>query len=106
MPGYLVTVTSTVTCTHAGQAKPTIPNPRVKVLMQPTVLITSPYMVAGCPFNVGVSPVPCVTGQWLTGTTRVLTNGQPLVVQAGTSTCAPNGTPLVALINQMRVLAT
>jgi hypothetical protein len=106
VPGYLVTVTSAVTCTHAGLAKPTVPNPRVKVLMQPTVLITSPYVVAGCPFNVGVSPVPCVTGQWLTGTTRVLSNKQPLVVQVGQSTCAPNGTPMVVRGTQVRVKAT
>jgi len=105
VPGYLVTTMSTVTCTHAGQAKPTIPNPRVKVLMQPTVLIASPYTVAGCPFNVGVSPVPCVTGQWLTGTTRVLSNGQPLVVQAGQSTCAPNLTPMIVPMTQIRVAA-
>ena len=35
-------------CSHAGQAQPTAPNPRVTVSGQPTVLMTAPYVVAGC----------------------------------------------------------
>ena len=48
MPGFLVHVGATVLCAHAGQAQPTVPNPRVTVSGQPTVTITAPYVVAGC----------------------------------------------------------
>ena len=107
MPGFLVHVGAQVMCSHAGQAQPTVPNPRVTVSGQPTVLMTMPYVVAGCtlPPPPGANG-PCVTAQWLTGTTRVLSNGQPLVVQSSQAICAPTGTPLIIAVAQIRVSAT
>jgi len=106
MPGFLVHVGAQVTCFHAGQATPTAPNPRVTVSGQPTVLITSPYMVAGCTLPPPTAANgPCVSAQWLSGTTRVLSNGQPLVVQSSQSICAPTGTPLLILVTQIRASA-
>ena len=49
---------------------------------------------------------PCVTAQWVVGTTRVTSYGQPLVIQGGTAVCAPTGTPLLPVVTQMRVSAT
>jgi hypothetical protein len=107
MPGLLVHVGAQVMCSHGGQAQPSVPNPRVLVSGQPTVAMTSPYVVAGCAFPPPPNGNgPCVTGQWLTGTTRVLSNGQPLVVNAGSSICAPTGTPMIAAVTQLRVTAT
>jgi hypothetical protein len=106
MPGFLVHVGAQVLCSHGGQATPTAPNPRVLVSGQPTVLITTPYAVAGCtlpPPTAGNGP--CVTAQWTTGTVRVISNGQPLVVQSSTSTCVPTGTPLLITVTQPRVSA-
>ena len=106
MPGFLVHVGAQVLCAHAGQATPTAPNPRVTVSGQPTVLVTAPYMVAGCTFPPPPNGNgPCVSGQWLSGTTRVLSNGQPLVVQSSTSICAPTGTPMMITMTQTRVSA-
>jgi len=107
MPGFLVHVGAQVLCAHAGQAQPTAPNPRVLVSGQPTVLITAPYLVAGCtlPPPPGANG-PCVTGQWLSGTVRVTSNGQPLVVLSSASICAPTGTPLLIMATQTRVSAT
>ncbi|HEX5864127.1 MAG TPA: hypothetical protein VF014_07720 [Casimicrobiaceae bacterium] len=102
MPGFLVHVGATVLCAHGGQAQPTVPNPRVLVSGQPTVLLTGPYVVAGCPFP-PPSGGPCVTAQWVVGTTRVLSNGQPLVVLSSQAICAPTGTPLVIVVTQPRV---
>ena len=106
MPGYLLHVGATVLCMHGGQAQATAPNPRVTVSGQPTVLITAPYIVAGC--TLPPPPAangPCVTAQWLSGTTRVLSNGQPHVVQSSPSICAPTGTPLLIIATQPRVSA-
>jgi len=101
MPGFLVHVGA-----QAGQATPTAPNPRVTVSGQPTVLITAPYMVAGCTLPPPtVANGPCITAQWLVGTTRVTSNGQPLVVQSSQAICAPTGTPLMILLTQTRVSA-
>ena len=107
MPGFLVHVGATVMCSHGGQAQPTAPNPRVLVSGMPTVLISGPYVIAGCAFPPPpAANGPCVTGQWTSGTTRVLSNGQPLVVQSSTSVCAPTGTPMVIAATQTRVNAT
>ena len=106
MPGFLVHVGAQVLCAHAGQATPTVPNPRVTVSGQPTILLTTPYVVAGCTFPPPpAANGPCVTAQWLVGTTRVTSNGQPLVVQSSTSICAPTGTPLLIVATQTRVSA-
>ena len=106
MPGFLVHVGAQVQCAHVGQAQPTAPNPRVLVSGQPTVLMTAPYVVAGC--TLPPPPAangPCVTAQWLTGSTRVLSNGQPLVVLSSQAICAPTGTPLLILTTQTRASA-
>lgn len=106
MPGFLVHVGAQVMCAHAGQASPTTPNPRVTVGGQPTVLTTAPYSVAGCTFPPPPNGNgPCVTAQWLSGTTRVTSNGQPLVVQSSQSLCTPTGTPLTIATTQTRVTA-
>jgi hypothetical protein len=106
MPAPIVHVGATVMCSHGGQAQPTMPSPRVMVSGQPVSLMPAPYVIAGCPFNVSGAPVPCVTGQWLIGSVRVVSTGQPLVLQTSASTTIPNGTPMMILVTQVRVLAT
>jgi hypothetical protein len=104
MPGFLLHVGATVLCAHGGQAQPTVPNPRVMVMGQPTVTLAAPYVVAGCAFPPPpAANGPCVTAQWVTGTTRVLSNGQPLLVQSSQAICAPTATPLIIAVTQTRV---
>jgi hypothetical protein len=106
MPGFLLHVRATVLCSHAGQAQPTVPNPRVTVNGMPTVTLSAPYLVAGCALPPPpAANGPCVTAQWLVGTTRVLSNGQPLLVQSSQAICAPSGTPLMIVMTQVRVSA-
>ena len=106
MPGFLLHVGAQVLCSHAGQATPTTPNPRVTVNGQPTVLMTSPYVVAGCTLPPPTAANgPCVTAQWVSGTTRVTSNGQPLLVQSSQAICTPTGTPLIIVATQPRVSA-
>ena len=106
MPGFLLHMGATVMCAHAGQAQPTAPNPRVMVGGQPVVTQAAPYTIAGCPFNVSGAPVPCVTAQWVTGATRVLAGGQPVLLQDSQAICTPNGTPLNIVVTQLRVRGT
>lgn len=106
MPGFLLHVGATVMCSHAGQAQPTAPNPRVMVSGQPVVTQSCTYTIAGCPFTVGISPVPCVTGQWITAATRVMAGSMPVVLQDSQSVCAPNGTPMTIVATQTRVRGT
>ena len=92
-------------CTHAGQATPLAPFPRVTVSAQPVVVLSTPYAVAACALT-GTTVPPCVTGQWVMGATRVLAGGTPVVTMASQSTCIPTGTPLMPLVAQTRALAT
>ena len=105
MPGFVVHLGATVLCVHGGQAQPTAPNPRVLVNGQPSVVMTAPYVIAGCPFNVSSVPTPCVTAQWMTAAVRVSSGGQPLVLLDSQAVCVPNGTPLVTAATQARVTA-
>jgi hypothetical protein len=104
MPGYLLHVGATVICAHGGQAQPSSPNPRVKVMGQPVVTQVFPYMVAGCsnpppPANIG----PCVMAQWVSAATRVKVMGQPVLLQDSKAVCTPTGAPLNVLVTQIRV---
>ncbi len=105
MPAPVLHLGATVLCSHAGQATPLAPFPRVLLSGQPAVTLTSPYAIAGCALTGTPSP-PCVTGQWLLGATRVMAGGAPLVTMAGQSTCIPTGTPMLPVVAQLRVLAT
>jgi hypothetical protein len=40
------------------------------------------------------------------GATRVLIAGQPALLQASPSICAPTGTPMMAVVAQTRVIGT
>jgi hypothetical protein len=105
MPAPILHLGATVTCMHAGQAQPTTPFPRVLVSGQPVVTLTTPFVVAGCALTGSGSP-PCTTAQWVSGATRVLAGGAPVVNLTGQAVCTPSGTGLVMLATQMRVLAT
>lgn len=105
MPAPALHVGATVMCSHAGQAQPTTPFPRVLVNNQPIVTISSPYVVAGCALT-GTSSPPCVTGQFTNGATRVTAGGAPVATLTGSGTCTPSGGPLLPTAAQTRVLVT
>jgi len=106
MPGPILHVGATVLCSHGGQAVPTVPSLRVMVSGQPVATIGAPYAVAGCAFVPPAGNGPCLTGQWVVGTVRVLSLGQPLAIMTGVSVCVPTGTPLLPIVAQTRALAT
>lgn len=104
MPGFLLHLGAQVMCSHAGQAQPASPNPRVLLGGQPVVTIASPYLVSGCtmpPPTAGNGP--CVTGQFVSAATRVTAGGQPVLLQDSQSVCTPTGTPLLPVVMQTRV---
>jgi hypothetical protein len=105
MPAPILHIGATVLCSHAGQATPAAPFPRVTVSGQPVVTLTSPWLIAGCALT-GTPTPPCVTGQFLVGATRVIAGGVPVVTMAGSSICVPTGTPMLPVMAQTRVLAT
>jgi hypothetical protein len=105
MPGFLIQEGATVICAHGGQAIPTVPSPSLMLDGMPAVTLPAPWTVAGCP-GVPTAVPPCVTAQWILGTVRVTSFGQPLVINSGAAICAPGGVPLVPIVTQVRVSAT
>ncbi len=94
-------------CSHAGQATPTVVNPRVTVSGQPIVMVTSPYVVAGCVLPPPTAANgPCVTAQFVTAATRITSNGQPVLLFDSQAVCVPTGTPLLVVAAQTRVTGT
>ena len=105
MPAPILHLGATVLCSHAGQATPMAPFPRVLLSGQPVATLSSPYAVAGCALPPSAGG-PCVSGQWVVGAVRVLAGGMPVLLMTGSSVCAPTGTPLVPVVAQTRVLGT
>jgi hypothetical protein len=107
MPGFILHLGATVLCSHAGQAQPLSPNPRVLVSGRPVVTISSPYAVVGCampPPPAGNGP--CVTAQFVSAALRVSALGQPVLLQGDQSVCVPTGTPLLPMVVQTRVMGS
>lgn len=106
MPGFILHQGAIVKCAHGGDAQPTAPNPRVLVSGMPITTMPGPYVVVGCPLNISGAPVPCLSATWVTGATRVFSNGMPVLLLDSQAICAPNGTPVVVGTTQTRVIAT
>lgn len=104
MPGFLLNAGSTVLCMHAGQAKPAVPDLRVKVDGKPVVTQSCLYTVAGCAFPPPPAGTgPCVTANWLMGAVRVKASGVPVLLQDSQAMCTPTATPLNVVVAQFRV---
>jgi hypothetical protein len=106
MPGFVLHLGATVLCSHGGQAQPTAVQPRVAVSAQPVTTIAAPYVIAGCAMPPPpVANGPCLTAQWLIGSTRVFAEGVPLLLLDSQALCTPTGTPLIIAATQVRVTA-
>ena len=105
MPAPILHFGATVLCSHAGQAMPMAPFPRVLLSGQPVVTLTSPYAIAGCALSGSGSP-PCATAQWVVGALRVMAGGAPVLTMTSQSVCVPTATPVMPVVAQTSVLAT
>lgn len=116
MPGLLLHVNMGMQCTHGAPATITPTQPRVLVSGNPVATMSSPIMVAGCPFQVpvgaGTKPQPCMTVKWVMPAARVKVLGQPAAVipapGSGPGICQsaeqiPQGPPIVSAV-QPRVI--
>lgn len=106
MPGPILHLGATVTCSHGGQAMPTTPFPRVLVSGQPVVTQSSLWLIAGCGFVPPGGNGPCVNGTFITAASRVLAGGMPVVLLDSLSTCTPTGTPMLPVQAQARAIGS
>ncbi len=114
MPGYLVSIASSITCSHLGTVKITPSQQRALVGGAPIATALDTTVIGGCPAGTPTSP-PCTTLGWTGTASSVLVSGQPALLQTlppagpvpGDGTCVgpPPNTPLVTAI-QLRVRGT
>ena len=104
MGSFLLHVGATASCTHGGDAQPTVTNPRVTVAGMPTVTLSAPYAISGCALPPPpVANGPCVAAHFMTAATRITSFGQPLLLADSQAQCVPSGTPLLVTTSQRRV---
>lgn len=111
MPGPVLHTGTTATCPHGGTLNIIAASPRVMVSGMPVAVLTDQGLIAGCAFTVPPGkPQPCVTTRWIVAATRVLANGQPVLINPSVALCLsaeqiPGGPPIIAA-SQTRVIAT
>lgn len=61
----LLNTSSVLMCPHGGTVSAISSNTRVMAAGDPVLRASDTFMVAGCPFVIGVVPHPCVQVQWV-----------------------------------------
>ncbi len=108
MPGYVLTTTSRILCTHGGQATLTTANTKVKIQNAAALLETDVHTVAGCTFTLpGPKPSPCVRIEWTAGAALCKNDGTKLLLQSSVGKClsAEGATQGIAMIVQTQTKA-
>lgn len=107
MPGTILTHDTVMMCMHAGEARPTLRNPRLRISGSPVVTVSTPYVVEGCllPPPPATPTGPCLTAFHITCATRVLSSGVPVLLRTSRAECIPTGSSLLVMLCQERVRA-
>ena len=100
MPGYVLTVASTITCTHGGKATAVPSQTKVLADNSPVLTESDTHTVAGCTFNVSGAPQPCVTITWQGGSDKVKAGGNKVLTRSSIGQCknaagATQGTAII-----------
>lgn len=100
LPGQILTTSSTITCTHGGQAILLTANAKVLVDGAPALLETDIHPVAGCPFTIGPKYSPCIRIEWTAGAAKLTINETKVLVRSSIGKCisaegAPQGIAII-----------
>ena len=83
----LLNTSSVMMCPHGGTVSVITSNAQVMAAGDPCILATDTYLVAGCPFVVGVVPHPCVQVQWVQPDSASQVNGSFTLSQQSVGLC-------------------
>ena len=94
-------------CPHGGSVQIISTNTRVKVAGAPVALATDQFLIAGCPFIIGLVPSPCVTVRWILTDMRTKVNSTFTLSMSSVGLCqnaaqVPQG-PVIIVNTQPRV---
>ena len=95
----LLTVDSMMMCPHGGMVAG-IPGSARVAAGSPVLRVSDTFLIAGCPFVIGIVPSPCVSAMWVVGALRVMAEGVPALNDASVGLClaatqVPQGMVLV-----------
>lgn len=98
--GHALTTSDIIMCPHGGTVSLASTQARASAggahILRPGDI----FVVAGCPFNVGGGPHPCVTVEWLNESPRAKAVGQGILTTSSFGMCkaadqAPQGAALI-----------
>jgi len=86
MPALLTTASSMM-CPHGGTVQATSTNTQVLAGGTPLLRSSDVFIIAGCPFILGLVPHPCVTINWVQPATASTAIGDPTLTEASIGMC-------------------
>ena len=98
----LLTTSSMMMCPHGGQVQPITTNTRTKAGGDFALRQSDTFVIAGCPFILGLVPHPCVQVQWVQPAARSQVISDFTLTEASVGLCvtadqAAQGTVLITL---------
>jgi hypothetical protein len=101
----LITTAAVMMCPHGGTVQGTPSSPRVQAGGAPLLTATDLFVIAGCPFILGLVPHPCVSVQWVQPATRSTAGSNPTLTMESVGLCvaadqAVQGTVLITTTQQ------
>ena len=100
MSGTILTTASVLICPHGGSVQAITSNVQVLAAGAPVLRSSDTFVVAGCPFVIGVKPSPCLTVQWIVADVRGQAAGGATLSQSSVGLClndlqAPQGVAVI-----------
>jgi hypothetical protein len=105
--GQLLTAAAVLMCPHGGKVNIVPANTRANAVGAPILRPSDTFLVAGCPFMMGVVPHPCVMVRWVVPGLRGKAMGDSVLTTDSVGLCvaadnAPQGSVTV-IVAQPRV---
>jgi hypothetical protein len=83
----ILTAQTVMMCPHGGTVQVVPATTNVQVGGAPVITSADTFIVAGCPFVIGVVPNPCVSVQWVQPSTSSTLSGTPTLTAASIGLC-------------------
>ena len=83
----ILTAQTTMMCPHGGTVQVVPSSTNVQIGGVPVITAADTFIVAGCPFVIGVAPNPCVSVQWVQPSTGSTLSGTPTLTAASVGLC-------------------
>jgi hypothetical protein len=108
MPAPILTQAATITCPHGGQGIVVPQNVTIQIMGSPVLVATDIATIAGCPFNIGVSPAPCLTIQWTAPAVSTMVNSVPVLLATSIGLCigGSGAVPAIIIPGQTQIMGT